>query len=135
MCYIFFFFRLPQIYDEFYHTVSNADHDKDLRWWSNTHGVNMAMAWPQFEVGQPTVQSAGSGLPKLWKGITWPKGTIEELYPDSQRCPLNLLSTNELGYRRFSTLTIFTKTIIVYCQLLVRKSRISLSFLLRRFLS
>ena len=28
-------------------------------------GVNMAMAWPQFEVGQPTVQSAGSGLPKL----------------------------------------------------------------------
>ena len=43
--------RLPQIYDEFYHTVNNADHDKDLRWWSNTHGVNMPMAWPQFEVG------------------------------------------------------------------------------------
>merc|ERR1719239_557269 len=21
----------------------------DLRWWSNTHGVNMPMAWPQFE--------------------------------------------------------------------------------------
>jgi len=40
---------LPQIYDEFYHTVNNADHEKDLRWWSNTHGVNMAMAWPQFE--------------------------------------------------------------------------------------
>jgi len=40
---------LPQIYDEFYHTVNNADHDKDLRWWSNTHGVNMPMAWPQFE--------------------------------------------------------------------------------------
>ena len=43
--------RLPQIYDEFYHTVNNADHEKDLRWWSNTHGVNMPMAWPQFEVG------------------------------------------------------------------------------------
>lgn len=42
--------RLPQIYDEFYHTVNNADHEKDLRWWSNTHGVNMPMAWPQFEV-------------------------------------------------------------------------------------
>jgi len=40
---------LPQIYDEFYHTVNNADHEKDLRWWSNTHGVNMPMAWPQFE--------------------------------------------------------------------------------------
>jgi len=40
---------LPQIYEEFYHTVNNADHDKDLRLWSNTHGVNMAMNWPQFE--------------------------------------------------------------------------------------
>lgn len=43
-------FRLPQIYEEFYHTVNNADHEKDLKWWSNNHGVNMAMAWPQFEV-------------------------------------------------------------------------------------
>jgi len=41
--------ELPQIYEEFYHTVSNADHEKDLRWWSNTNGVNMPMAWPQFE--------------------------------------------------------------------------------------
>ncbi|XP_032454344.1 protein kinase C and casein kinase substrate in neurons protein 1 isoform X10 [Nasonia vitripennis] len=40
---------LPQIYEEFYHTVNNADHEKDLKWWSNNHGVNMAMAWPQFE--------------------------------------------------------------------------------------
>jgi len=40
---------LPQIYDELYHTINNADHEKDLRWWSNTHGVNMAMNWPQFE--------------------------------------------------------------------------------------
>ncbi|XP_012279799.1 protein kinase C and casein kinase substrate in neurons protein 1 isoform X2 [Orussus abietinus] len=40
---------LPQIYEEFYHTVNNADHDKDLKWWSNNHGVNMAMNWPQFE--------------------------------------------------------------------------------------
>nr|CAD7412507.1 unnamed protein product [Timema poppensis] len=41
---------LPQIYEEFYHTVNNADHEKDLKWWSNTHGVNMAMNWPYFEV-------------------------------------------------------------------------------------
>ncbi|XP_026467164.1 protein kinase C and casein kinase substrate in neurons protein 1 isoform X2 [Ctenocephalides felis] len=40
---------LPQIYDEFYHTINNADHQKDLKWWSNNHGVNMAMNWPQFE--------------------------------------------------------------------------------------
>ena len=47
-------FSLPQIYEEFYHTVNNADHDKDLRLWSNTHGVNMAMNWPQFEVSGTT---------------------------------------------------------------------------------
>ena len=46
----FLFFRLPQIYEEFYHTVNNADHEKDLKWWSNTYGVNMPMNWPQFEV-------------------------------------------------------------------------------------
>lgn len=43
-------FRLPQIYEELYHTVNNADHDKDLKWWSFNHGVNMGMNWPQFEV-------------------------------------------------------------------------------------
>lgn len=45
--------RLPQVYEEFYHTINNADHEKDLRWWSNNHGVNMAMNWPQFEVNYP----------------------------------------------------------------------------------
>ncbi|XP_013141285.1 PREDICTED: protein kinase C and casein kinase substrate in neurons protein 1 isoform X2 [Papilio polytes] len=40
---------LPQIYEEFHHTINNADHQKDLKWWANNHGVNMAMAWPQFE--------------------------------------------------------------------------------------
>merc|ERR1711963_1232829 len=41
--------ELPKIYEEFYHTVNSADHEKDLRWWSNTHGVDMPMNWPQFE--------------------------------------------------------------------------------------
>ena len=50
VCVVCVRFRLPQIYEEFYHTVNNADHEKDLRLWSNTHGVNMAMNWPQFEV-------------------------------------------------------------------------------------
>ncbi|XP_037070467.1 protein kinase C and casein kinase substrate in neurons protein 2-like isoform X2 [Pollicipes pollicipes] len=40
---------LPQIYREFEHTVANADKEKDLRWWSNNHGVNMPMNWPAFE--------------------------------------------------------------------------------------
>lgn len=40
--------NLPLIYDEFEHTINNADHLKDLRWWSNNHGVNMAMNWPAF---------------------------------------------------------------------------------------
>uniref|UniRef100_A0AAR5P1G2 Protein kinase C and casein kinase substrate in neurons protein 1 n=1 Tax=Dendroctonus ponderosae TaxID=77166 RepID=A0AAR5P1G2_DENPD len=40
---------LNQIYEELYHTVNNADFEKDLKWWSNNHGVNMAMNWPQFE--------------------------------------------------------------------------------------
>lgn len=41
---------LPQIYEEFYHTINNADYAKDLKWWSNNHGVNMAMNWPSFVV-------------------------------------------------------------------------------------
>ncbi|XP_015834800.1 protein kinase C and casein kinase substrate in neurons protein 1 isoform X2 [Tribolium castaneum] len=40
---------LQQIYEELYHTINNADYEKDLKWWSNNHGVNMAMNWPQFE--------------------------------------------------------------------------------------
>lgn len=44
------FFSLQQIYEELYHTINNADYEKDLKWWSNNHGVNMAMNWPQFEV-------------------------------------------------------------------------------------
>ncbi|XP_037086793.1 LOW QUALITY PROTEIN: protein kinase C and casein kinase substrate in neurons protein 2-like [Pollicipes pollicipes] len=40
---------LPQIYREFEHTITNADKEKDLRWWSNNHGVNMPMNWPAFE--------------------------------------------------------------------------------------
>lgn len=31
--------RLPQIYEEFYHTINNADHNKDLKWWANNYGV------------------------------------------------------------------------------------------------
>ncbi|KAH8236546.1 hypothetical protein KR026_004978, partial [Drosophila bipectinata] len=39
---------LPQIYEEFYHTINNADQQKDLKFWSNKYGINMAMNWPAF---------------------------------------------------------------------------------------
>ena len=42
--------ELPKIYEEYRHTIQNADAYKDLKWWSNNHGVGMAMNWPVFEV-------------------------------------------------------------------------------------
>ncbi|XP_076273983.1 protein kinase C and casein kinase substrate in neurons protein Synd isoform X8 [Rhynchophorus ferrugineus] len=53
---------LNQIYEELFHTINNADYEKDLKWWSNNHGVNMAMNWPQFEDYSST---KGSGKSKL----------------------------------------------------------------------
>lgn len=42
---------LPQIYEEFYHTIDKViDHQKDLDWWSKKHGVKMSMNWPSFVV-------------------------------------------------------------------------------------
>jgi len=64
---------LPQIYDEFYHTINNADHEKDLRWWSNTHGVNMPMAWPQFEEYTEEFREIA---PRSKKNQTIPDGNI-----------------------------------------------------------
>ncbi|XP_039748487.1 protein kinase C and casein kinase substrate in neurons protein 1 isoform X3 [Pararge aegeria] len=52
---------LPQIYEEFHHTINNADHQKDLKWWANNHGVNMAMAWPQFEELPPITVNNKTG--------------------------------------------------------------------------
>ncbi|XP_031623917.1 protein kinase C and casein kinase substrate in neurons protein 2 isoform X2 [Contarinia nasturtii] len=52
--------NLPQIYEEFYHTINNADHKKDLKWWSNNHGVNMAMNWPAFIEYPPPQNSRNS---------------------------------------------------------------------------
>lgn len=41
---------LPQIYEEFYHTINNADHNKDLKWWSNNHGVNRILIEAQGQL-------------------------------------------------------------------------------------
>lgn len=50
--------ELPQIYEEYRHTIQNADAAKDLKWWSNNHGVGMAMNWPQFEEYIPELQNS-----------------------------------------------------------------------------
>ena len=42
--------ELVRIYEEYRHTIQTADSSKDLKYWSNTFGVGMAMNWPQFEV-------------------------------------------------------------------------------------
>lgn len=42
--------ELPRIYEEYRHIIQNADSNKDLKWWSNNHGVGMPMAWPEFKV-------------------------------------------------------------------------------------
>jgi len=82
--------RLPQIYDEFYHTISNADHMKDLKWWSNNYGVNMAMNWPVFEE-----------YSEEFRDIT--KGRIRDSVPTGG---ITLLTTkpvsDELPARRFN---------------------------------
>lgn len=46
-----------RIYEEYRHTIQSADASKDLKYWSNTHGVGMAMNWPIFEVGLLLSQS------------------------------------------------------------------------------
>ncbi|EEB10746.1 protein kinase C and casein kinase substrate in neurons protein, putative [Pediculus humanus corporis] len=64
--------ELPLIYQEFNHTINNADHEKDLKWWSNNHGVNMAMNWPMFEEYTEEFRDISKG--KLKEGI--PAGPI-----------------------------------------------------------
>jgi len=49
--------ELGQIYDQLYQTISIADCEKDLKWWSNNHGVDMAMHWPIFEEYSPEMHS------------------------------------------------------------------------------
>lgn len=42
--------RLPRIYDQLRQTINMSEASKDLRWWSQNHGVEMPMLWPTFEV-------------------------------------------------------------------------------------
>ncbi|XP_046816451.1 protein kinase C and casein kinase substrate in neurons protein 1 isoform X4 [Vespa crabro] len=101
---------LPQIYEEFYHTINNADHEKDLKWWSNNHGVNMAMNWPQFEEFPPVnhkskSKSAGRVI------------TTDGLHGDSKTDTINSskqssekINHESSGVNRSSTITNGTNT-------------------------
>lgn len=48
---------LTDIYHEFSDKVEAADPEKDLRWWSKNHGIDMAMNWPSFEEYRPEVKN------------------------------------------------------------------------------
>ncbi|XP_071034016.1 protein kinase C and casein kinase substrate in neurons protein 2 isoform X7 [Parasteatoda tepidariorum] len=62
--------ELPQIYEEFRHSVQNADSNKDLKWWSNNHGVGMAMNWPIFEEYDANIHNVSKKEKKNDGGIT-----------------------------------------------------------------
>ncbi|KAI8780801.1 protein kinase C and casein kinase substrate in neurons protein 3 [Biomphalaria glabrata] len=49
--------RFSQIYTNLHSTIGNVDPNKDLKWWSSTHGVDMGMNWPAFEEYSPELQS------------------------------------------------------------------------------
>lgn len=46
----FLHIRYAQVYTNLHGTVARTDPDQDLKWWSTSHGVDMPMAWPAFEV-------------------------------------------------------------------------------------
>ncbi|XP_070553222.1 protein kinase C and casein kinase substrate in neurons protein 1-like isoform X2 [Ptychodera flava] len=52
--------NFSQVYSDFIQTVQNADADKDLKWWKNTHGTGMAMSWPAFEEYSEEMHSISS---------------------------------------------------------------------------
>jgi len=43
--------RVAETYEQFHKIVDELDPASDLKWWSQNHGIDMAMVWPQFEVG------------------------------------------------------------------------------------
>ncbi|XP_076450073.1 protein kinase C and casein kinase substrate in neurons protein 1-like [Babylonia areolata] len=49
--------KFGQVYADLQAYISNMDGDKDLKYWSVMRGVDMAMAWPQFEEYSPELQA------------------------------------------------------------------------------
>jgi hypothetical protein len=51
---------LSQIYDESREAINQVDHEKDLSWWSDNHGINMEHVLPGFEEYSTNVRSRSS---------------------------------------------------------------------------
>jgi len=54
--------RLPRIYIQLRQTLNMSDASKDLKWWSQNHGVDMQILWPTFEVILISSSSFGCAL-------------------------------------------------------------------------
>ncbi|XP_050307919.1 protein kinase C and casein kinase substrate in neurons protein 1 isoform X2 [Anthonomus grandis grandis] len=92
---------LNQIYEELYHTINNADFEKDLKWWSNNHGVNMAMNWPQFEDFTASTKSSKTKAAAMKPN----SATIQPPAPQVQETKSPSKSTAESPSNRASTIT------------------------------
>lgn len=49
--------NLATIYDDFKQVINNADASKDLKWWSQNHGIGMPVNWPTFEEYTPDLHN------------------------------------------------------------------------------
>ncbi|XP_076472022.1 protein kinase C and casein kinase substrate in neurons protein 1-like isoform X2 [Babylonia areolata] len=78
--------KFARVYTDLHATIGNTDPDKDLKFWSSSHGVDMAMAWPQFEEYSPELQAIskrGKGSVNTGEGgitITNIRHTREDSY-------------------------------------------------------
>ena len=45
-------YRMDYIYQELLDTVSQVDTEEHMQLYSNTFGIDMDYAWPEFEVGK-----------------------------------------------------------------------------------
>ncbi|XP_041366171.1 protein kinase C and casein kinase substrate in neurons protein 2-like isoform X2 [Gigantopelta aegis] len=49
--------KFAKVYTDFHSIIGLTDADKDLKFWSKCHGVDMQMNWPVFEEYSPELQS------------------------------------------------------------------------------
>ncbi|XP_013409648.1 protein kinase C and casein kinase substrate in neurons protein 1 isoform X2 [Lingula anatina] len=68
--------EFSQLYVDFKNTIDSADYNKDLKFWSNNHGVDMAMNWPSFEEYSPELQSISSKKSKSIKETSGDGGIV-----------------------------------------------------------
>lgn len=49
--------KYSRVYTDLHGTIGRTDPDKDLKFWSTQHGVDMPMGWPEFEEYSPELQA------------------------------------------------------------------------------